>query len=245
MKILRLIEDSDAYLNVFPEYLMGVPEGGLSREYVHRIAETADGGFIASVVDKTGERGSAAAFSVYLREGGRVYNAVILAERGKMVSIYRKIHLFDAYGYRESEVFAPGNSLATWRLGDFTVGLAVCFDLRFPELFRAYAYRGVNLFVVPSAWYRGRYKLDQWRALLVSRAHENTAFLIAADQTGATFQGRSMAVSPYGYVMLDLGEEERSAVISLSSLEVEESRRLIPVLRLSRRRLYSEILKIC
>ncbi|MFZ8855384.1 MAG: nitrilase-related carbon-nitrogen hydrolase, partial [Thermofilaceae archaeon] len=174
----------------------------------------------------------------YLREGDRVYNAAILVDRGSVRAVYRKVHLFDAYGHRESDVFARGSELAVLSLGPFTVGLAVCFDLRFPELFRAMALRGADLFVVPAAWYRGPYKEEQWLALTRARAHENVAFLVAVDQTGPLFSGRSTVVTPMGHSLLDLGQEERSISAVLDPSEVKEAREKVPVLSLLRRELY-------
>ncbi|UNQ73430.1 carbon-nitrogen hydrolase family protein [Infirmifilum sp. NZ] len=237
-RVLEKLSRADADLHVFPEYLMGVGEGGVSREHVHALAEPLEGPFAASVVEKSGELGTAVAFSAFLREGDGVYNAAVLADRGRVVTVYRKVHLFDAFGYRESSVFAPGDSLAVARLGDFTVGLAVCFDLRFPELFRAMALRGAELFIVPSAWYRGPYKVEQWLALTAARAHENTAYLIAVDQTGSLFAGHSTIVTPLGHRLVDLGEREGVIVVEINRGEVEEARRLVPVLQLLRRDLY-------
>lgn len=238
-RVLELLDSSDADLNVFPEYLMGVGPGGVTAEYVRALAEPLDGEFASSLVEKTRERGFAAVFTVYLREGGRVSNAAVLADRGRVLAVYRKIHLFDAFGYRESSVFAPGSEPAVARLGDFVVGLAVCFDLRFPELFRAMARAGANLFVVPSAWYRGRHKLEQWRALTAARAHENLAYLVAADQAGKSFIGRSVAVDPWGRALAELGEEEGVLAAELDPSEVEEAREVVRSLELARWDLYA------
>jgi len=239
-RVLESIERVDADLHAFPEYLMGVGERGISRKYVRELAEPIDGEFAISILEKTGEVGVAAVFTLFMREGESVYNAAVLADGGRVRAVYKKIHLFDAYGYRESRLFEPGRELAISDVGGFRVGLAVCFDLRFPELFRAMAYRGVDVFVVPSAWYRGSYKLDQWRALALARAHENTAYLVAVDQTGRLFLGHSMIASPLGYLELDLGEGERSAVFEIGRGEIEEARRLVPWPELARKDLYRE-----
>lgn len=238
-RVMRLLDSADADLHVLPEYLMGVGEKGITREYVHSYAEPIDGPFVQGIVDKSGENGSAVVFSAFTVEDGRVYNSAILAERGRISTVYRKIHLFDAFGYRESQIFTQGDRLALARLGEFTVGLAVCFDLRFPELFRALAVRGANLLVVPSAWYRGKYKVEQWLMLTSARAHENTAFLVAVDQTGSFFAGHSTVVTPMGHRLLDLGEEERSITLELDVGEVEEARKNVPVLSLLRKDLYT------
>lgn len=240
-RTLGYILQADAELVVFPEYLMGVDSEKLSREYVHRLAEPLDGDFVSSIRDASMERGVSVVFSAYLRENGRVYNSSILVEKGAVRGIYRKIHLFDAFGFNESSIFSPGDSLVVHRLGGFTVGLAVCFDIRFPEIFRAMAKRGVDLFVIPAAWYKGPYKVEQWRAILTARAHENTSFVVAVDQTGRYFVGHSLVATPFGHVLVDLGERERSLAVELEPSEVEEARRTIPVIKLSKWEFYRKI----
>ena len=238
--VLSALDSIDADLVVFPEYLMGIPDGGLNRDFVLKQAEPIDGGFATEIVEKSGERGLAVVFTLYLKEGGAVYNAAALADRGAIKAVYRKIHLFDAFGYRESRLFAAGSQLALARVGDLTVGLAVCFDLRFPELFRAMALRGAELFAVPAAWYRGPYKLEQWRVLTSARAHENTAYLVAANQSGDLFTGHSLAVNPMGAVQSELGEGEGVLVADIDASLVRESREAVPVLKLAKSGLYAD-----
>lgn len=238
-RVLRLLDSSDADLNVFPEYLMGVGPKGVDAEYARSLAEPLEGEFASSLLDKTRERGFAAAFTLYLREGEGVSNAAVLADRGRVLAVYRKIHLFDAFGYRESSVFKPGSEPAVARLENFTVGLAVCFDLRFPELFRAMARAGVDLFLVPSAWYRGPYKAEQWKGLTSARAHENLAYLVAADQAGDRFIGHSVVVNPWGHALVDLGEGEKALTAELDPSEVREAREAVRGLELARWDLYA------
>jgi len=222
---------------------MGVSESGVTRDYVHSLAEELDGEFSSSILDASREMGISVVYTLFLREKGRVYNVAVFAEKGVVRVVYRKIHLFDAYGYRESEIFASGKNLAVVDFKNFRIGLAVCFDLRFPELFRALAYRGVNLFIVPAAWYRGKYKLDQWRHLIAARAHENTSYLVAVDQVGKFFLGHSLVASPLGFIRFELGEKEEKLSIELEKGELEEAEKLVPVRKLWKRNLYSKWLE--
>jgi predicted amidohydrolase len=182
----------------------------------------------------------ATVFTTFLKEGDRLFNAAILAEKGRIKAVYKKIHLFDALGYNESELFSSGNNLALAETNGFIIGLAVCFDLRFPELFRAMAYKGVDLFIVPSAWYKGRYKLEQWRVLVVARAHENGAHLVAVDQTDPLYVGHSIVASPWATVLKEVDERETSFTIDLDHKQIEEARKLIPILTLSKPELYKD-----
>jgi len=238
--ILSHIEDSFQYLNVFPEYCMGVPSEGLTRTYVFENAEPIEGEFVSKIVSRTLEKECAAVFTTYLKEKGEVYNAAVLAERGRVKAVYRKMHLFDAFGYRESEIFSPGEEVTVVEFQGFVLGLAICFDLRFPEIFRLMAYKGVNLFIVPSGWYRGKYKVEQWRALTASRAHENVSFLVAVDQTAPFFIGHSIIVSPFGYVIKELDEAEACFNITLDYDEVSLARETIPSIALSKPKLYMQ-----
>lgn len=242
-KALGLLGGVDADLAVLPEYLMGVGEGGaLTRRYVEALAEPLDGPFSTALTEASRDGGLALVYTMYLLEEGRVYNAAVLAERGRVKAVYRKVHLFDAYGYRESEVFAPGPGPVTAEVGGFTAGLAVCFDLRFPELFRVEALRGADLFIVPAAWYSGPHKLAQWRILTAARAHENTAYLVAAGQAAPFFTGHSLVATPYGETILELGEGEAVGYADLEESLVEEARERIPVLRLRRPDAYRGLL---
>lgn len=243
-RALSLLDQSSADLNVFPEYLMGVGSEGVTATYVRSLAEPLDGEFAGSLIDKSRERGFAVAFTMYLQEGDGVYNAAVLADRGRVTAVYRKIHLFDAYGYRESRIFSPGSELAVAGIGEFTAGLAVCFDLRFPEMFRAMMLRGVDLFLVPAAWYKGPYKLEQWRALTAARAHENLAYLVAANQVGESFTGHSVVVSPWGCPLAELGESEAFAEVDVEKGEVEQARRAVPVRQLLKLDLYHRWTKV-
>lgn len=241
-RILHRVEESDADLDVFPEYAMGLPPSGLTRRFVLETAETVDGEFVGKILDTTSRKKSAIVFTTFLREEDTIYNAAILAEKGTIKALYKKIHLFDAFGYKESELFAPGRKLAITDLQGFQVGLAICFDLRFPELFRAMAYRGTNVFIVPSGWYKGDDKLEQWRILVKARAHENTAYLVAVDQTIPSCIGHSMIATPLARSLMELGEESASFMAELKDEEIREAKNVMPIIPLSKPRLYRELL---
>jgi len=239
-KILDVLTDSNADLDIFPEYAMGIPLKGLTRRYVQRNAEPLKGEFVTKIVEKTLQKQSSVVFTTFLKEGDVYYNAAILAEGGKIRSIYRKIHLFDAFGYEESKLFTPGRELAITTFRGFNVGLAVCFDIRFPELFRSMAYRGVNLFIVPSGWYKGKNKLEQWRFLIMARAHENASYLVAVDQILPFFIGHSMVASPLGYRIQEVGDEQASFKVELNKEEIDKAEKVVPIIKLSKPRLYRE-----
>jgi deaminated glutathione amidase len=143
-------------------------------------------------------------------EGEKAANtSVLIGPDGADISVYRKVHMFDVdaggVSYRESEFERPGEEVVTAELGELTMGLTVCYDLRFPELFRILALRGARLIAVPSAFTLATGR-DHWDVLLRARAIENQLFVIAPNQVGeapphySSF-GRSMIVDPWGVVL--------------------------------------------
>jgi predicted amidohydrolase len=156
-------------------------------------------------------------------DGKRVYNtSVVVGPDGVEVARYRKIHLFDVDlgeagedSYRESDHFAPGHEVVVADTAFGPVGLSICYDLRFPELYRAHADRGARFLAVPSA-FTPRTGKDHWEVLLRARAIEGQAFVLAAAQCGRhspdrASHGHSMIVDPWGIVVAQAGD--RPAVI--------------------------------
>jgi predicted amidohydrolase len=147
----------------------------------------------------------------------KAFNASVLIGRdGEDLAVYRKIHMFDVdvggVAYRESDHEEPGEEIVTAPLAGITVGLSVCYDLRFPELFRILAVRGAQLLTVPSAFTLATGR-DHWEVLLRARAIENQAFVLAPNQVGEapphfSSNGRSLIVDPWGVVLATAPDEE-------------------------------------
>ncbi|WP_285725543.1 carbon-nitrogen hydrolase family protein [Psychromicrobium xiongbiense] len=183
----------------------------------------------------------AAEFSVAIIAGGyepsndeRPYNTLVaVAEDGSILGTYRKLHLYDAFSYQESRRIMPGDGgLSTVRIGEFTVGMMTCYDLRFPELARALAEEGVDLLCIPAAWFKGEHKIDHWETLLKARAIENTYWVAAAGSTSAHCIGHSAIVDPMGVPMAYLNEEPVGLVSAEVTIKrIEEVREFLPVLK--------------
>lgn len=169
----------------------------------------------------------------------RVFSScLVYSPEGELVARYDKLHLFDvditdAQGrYRESERFRYGDSVVVFDTPFARIGVAVCYDLRFPELFRALTERGAEIIVLPSAFTRLTGQAH-WEILVRARAIENTCFLLAAGQGGRhdarreTF-GHSMIVDPWGVVLAGLGEGEAVAVANLDTRTLSNVRERLP-----------------
>jgi len=168
-----------AHLAVFPE--------GMQARFgteLRAAAEPTDGAFCRGLAAAAREHSVAVVAGVFEPgPGQRVYNtAVMFDERGTLAAAYRKIHLFDALGQRESDQVAAGDEPTVTELGGLRVGVLICYDIRFPEQARALVARGADLIVVPAGWAAGLFKEEHWVTLIRARAIENTVWVAAADQ---------------------------------------------------------------
>ena len=173
---------------------------------------------------------------------GKIYNTSVLINRqGRIVARYRKIHLFEArldngQIVRESDIYAAGVRPVMVAIEGWSCGLAICYDLRFPELFRYYSGRGAVLFWAPSNFTQKTGK-DHWETLVRARAIENQAFVVAPNQcgvnpqTGLASHGHSLVVGPWGEVLASAGDQETILTITLQPGELRRTRARIPVLR--------------
>jgi predicted amidohydrolase len=220
-------EGSD--LVVFPEAFardFGEPGSDLSG-----VGETVDGPFATEVARVAAERGTTVLAGMF--EGAadprRPVNTLVL--RGAATADYRKIHLYDSFGYRESDSITAGPLTTTVvDLAGFHLGLMTCYDLRFPELARALVADGADVLVVPAAWVAGPRKVDHWTTLARARAIENTAYVVGVGQPGPRYSGHSIVVDPLGEVLAEAGEKPETLTVTLDPAAVAEARRTNPSL---------------
>jgi predicted amidohydrolase len=160
----------------------------------------------------------------------RPFNTLVV--RGAVTAAYRKVHLYDSFGYRESDRLVAGDPApVVVTVGGWQVGLMTCYDLRFPEMARMLVDAGAEVLVVPAAWVAGERKVDHWRTLLRARAIENTAFVVAAGQPAPRYSGHSMVVDPLGDVLVEAGDGPEVLRASLRREVLVEARRTNPSLR--------------
>jgi predicted amidohydrolase len=227
-----------ALLVVFPEYSSYFTPAMDASWQQH--AQSLHGPFVRAVAELAAELGIHIVAGMAERvadEEKRVANTLVAVDdHGELVAHYRKLHLYDAFGQRESDWIVPGPiaAPATFAFGGFTVGLQTCYDIRFPEVTRRLVDAGADLILLPSEWVRGPLKEAHWRTLITARAIENTVYFAAADHAPPVGAGNSMIVDPMGVELATIGEATDTAVAWISRARVSEVRRVNPALELRR-----------
>lgn len=258
---LRMVRESvaeaatrGARVVVFPEATMRAFGAGRLDE----IAEPLDGPWATAVAEVAREHGVLVVVGMFTPgEGGRVRNTLLVtgpagasagdnsadSERTEDLHLgYDKIHLFDAFGFAESDTVEPGDATRVVTVDGVGIGLSVCYDIRFPGQFRALAAAGARVTLCTASWGAGPGKVDQWRLLARARALDATTFLVAVGQAdpeaegirvepGApTGVGHSMLVGPDGTVREEAGPGAGLVVFEINDDEVTDIRKVIPVL---------------
>jgi predicted amidohydrolase len=251
LAIFRLLErasDLGATYIQLPEYsTYWGPRSGYDAA-----AKTLEDGFLRQLGLEAKGRGVTVHLGSMLEPApdGRFFNtSVVIGPNGEVAAVYRKVHLFDAQPpggvtYFESEYITPGEDMKVVDVEEMRVGMSICFDVRFAELYRALTLAGANVLAVPAA-FSARTGPAHWEVLLRARAIENHAYVIAAAQAGTTAEGlatygHSMIVDPWGVVLAeaaDTGEEVLIADVDVR--QVLERRAQIEVLRLRRPEVYA------
>lgn len=243
---LREAAGQGARLVVFPEATSQAFDSGRLDEQ----AQELDGEFATGLRDTARELGVTVVAGMFRpadtveREGkkiNRVYNTALITgpdiHRG-----YDKIHTFDAYSYRESDTVRPGEELVTFDVEGVTVGVATCYDIRFPEQFKEMARAGAEIVVVPTSWADGHGKLEQWRIVTAARALDSTCVIVTAGQarpggeeaageeSGPTGIGHSAIISATGRRWAEAGYEPEILVWDVDEEHVAKTRQALPVL---------------
>lgn len=240
---------------VFPEsYMVRIP-GHPDIKKKNDFAQRLDGPFVQTMRKLAEHYGIWMVFGMLEKPEGskllqeeqertsRVFNTTVLLDsRGEIVSVYRKTHLYDAFGIRESDRFLAGDSLFTPVDTPFgKIAVFVCYELRFPEIARRMALEGAQILLVPAAWYQGPSKKEQFQMLARTRALENTVFLLACNQCGGSTTGGSIAADPLGHMIAETGEGEQLLTVSVDTGQIAEVRRALPCLEQRHPELYGSV----
>ncbi|MEO7127027.1 MAG: carbon-nitrogen hydrolase family protein [Nakamurella sp.] len=166
--------------------------------------------------------------------GARDFNTlIVVSATGQRLGEYRKIHLYDAFGFRESDTYLPGpvGVPPVFDIAGMRVAALTCYDLRFPEIFRWVVDAGAEVVTLPAAWIAGPGKEAHWATLLAARAIENTVYVAGAGQSGPICCGHSMVIDPMGNVLGGAGERPGVATAEVTSERIAEVRATNPSLR--------------
>ncbi|MFZ7127862.1 MAG: carbon-nitrogen family hydrolase [Desulfobacterales bacterium] len=226
----RIRQCRDADLVILPE-IWNI--GFMSFDRYREDAEDADGPTLSAMIRAAREN------RVYLhtgslveKEDGRYYNSsYLISPEGVLLANYRKIHLF-GYNSREPQLLTPGEKVVVVDTPLGRIGMATCFDLRFPELFRRMVDQGAEILLICSAWPYPR--LEHWLMLNRVRALENQCCLVSANSTGTNrgtrFVGHSMVIDPWGTITAEGGDRETIVRSQLEMSEVASAREQFPAL---------------
>ena len=244
-RILNYISKASAQgaaLCAFPEFMMFYTDSKQTPSQLANLAEYIDGNFVQSILSAAKQYKIQVVGSFYEKSTvkNRVYDTAFIADKnGKLLSTYRKIHLYDALNFRESTKLVAGSTIAKpVRTSIGKLGIMICYDLRFPEMSRVLATAGSECLVAPSAWVQGYMKEDHWLAINKTRAIENGCYVIAPDQVGNIYCGRSLIVDPFGEILLDMKKRQGIGIVNIDQKKITHTRKILPLLKNRRSELY-------
>lgn len=234
-KIQQFVENNSWYkpdLVVIPE----VFNTGIDHRLFHEQAEEIPDGETSKFLSQLAKEYNANLTGSYIEkcEDGKYKNACVFFNRqGELIAKYHKIHMFSYYGSKEGEYVSCGDSAVIVDSDIGKIGLSVCYDLRFPQLYRALAYGGAEIIVCPAAWPYPRY--EHWMTLNKARAIENQVFFVSVNQAGKvglyrTNLGQSMVINPWGEVIASAGGDEGIMMSEIDLNLVKKIREEFPVL---------------
>lgn len=234
-QVARVLADVEPGFDlvVLPEATMhdfGPPDHDLAAA-----AETLDGPFVELLAGEAVRLRATIVAGMFERapDAARPFNTLVaVGPDGSIAATYRKIHLYDSFGYRESDRLTAGEVTPTvLDIADLRVGLMTCYDLRFPELGRALVDAGAQAFVVPAAWVAGDGKLHHWRTLVTARAIENTVAVVAAAQSGERYAGHSLIVEADGSRVEEASDGDAMLSADLTAGAIAQTRDVNPSLQ--------------
>lgn len=233
--LLRDAAQRGVRLAVLPEYaIYTVP--AMDQRFVDS-AEDLDGPAVTRLRELSAELGLALVAGINeAATVNRIHNTLVGIDAGEIRAVYRKVHLYDAFGYRESDrVIAaePGNG-DSFDVDGFTVGMQTCYDLRFPEVSRMLVDAGATIIALPAEWVPGPLKEYHWNTLIRARAIENTVYVLAADQCAPTGAGNSAIIDPMGIALAQVGEIAGLGIADVSQERLDAVRTTNPALALRR-----------
>jgi predicted amidohydrolase len=247
-KIINYISkaaQNKAALVAFPEFMMFYTNSSQTPKQLASLAEKINGNFVNTIAKTAKQYRIQVIGSFYEKSNkkDRVYDtSFVIDKTGKVISTYRKIHLYDALGFRESDKMTSGSKITKpVKTSIGKVGMMICYDLRFPEMSRSLASSGSEVLVAPSAWVKGDMKEEHWITINKTRAIENGCYVIAPDQVGNIYCGRSVVVDPYGKILLDMKKKQGIGYVNIELKKIKQIRKVLPLLKNRRTDVYTNL----
>jgi deaminated glutathione amidase len=245
IKYIKEAADRQADYIFFPEFQMAFTSNSQPIDELYAIAETLPSSKFIKKLCHYSQKYNIGIVGTFFEKnnqqtGKKVFDTAFSTDRnGKIVSVYRKLHLYDAFGFKESSKFSRGDRIPNPILTSIgKIGLMICYDVRFPELSRILTVKGSDIIVIPSGWIHGIMKEEHWITMLKARAIENGVYVIAPNQVGNIFCGRSMIIDPLGSILTDLGDKIGIETVDIQRKRIEEVRKALPLLKNRRNDIY-------
>lgn len=251
LKLINEAAKKKARLICFPEFQMAYSPPEQKSESLHKIAEKITGNFVLTLSNSAKQNRINVIATLYEiintnDKNHKVFDTgVIINELGKLQSIYRKVHLYDALGFKESKKLLAGSIIEKpSKTSVGKLGLLICYDMRFPEISRILTVNGANILVSPSAWVSGFMKREHWEIMVKARAIENGVYVLAPNQVGNIYCGHSMAIDPFGATIVDMENREGIEFIDIDSSKIDTTRRTLPLLMNRRTDVYRNYIDV-
>ncbi|AAT43545.1 carbon-nitrogen hydrolase family protein [Picrophilus oshimae] len=226
-KYTEIAASNGADLIVFPEYFMFYSN---DKKYLNENAEPINGIWVKNVIKIFNENSISGIVCINELNDNNVFDTAVYIS-GDVKGYYRKKMLYDAFGYRESDIYKSGNGpFNLYRINDISFGILICYEIRFPELFRNYSKNGADMIIIPSGWFSGPVKEEQWLSLLRARALENTVYIASSNQIYGDFTGISAVADPIGIISERAGESETMIFYDVKKERINDVRQKMPLL---------------
>jgi predicted amidohydrolase len=251
LELINEAAKNKARLICFPEFQMAYSPPEQKPEALHKIAEKINGNFISTLSYSAKQNKINVIATIYEiintnKQNHKVFDtAIIINDLGKLKSVYRKVHLYDALGFKESKKLVAGSTIERpTRTSVGNLGLLICYDMRFPEISRILTVNGASILASPSAWVAGFMKQEHWEIMVKARAIENGVYVIAPNQVGNIYCGHSMVIDPFGSTLVDMGNREGIEIIDIDSSRIDTIRRTLPLLMNRRTDVYKNYIDV-
>lgn len=251
LKLINEASKKKARLICFPEFQMAYSPPEQKSESLHKIAEKITGNFVSTLSNSAKQNRITVIATLYEiintnDKNHKVFDTgVIINKLGKLQTIYRKVHLYDALGFKESKKLLAGSIIEKpSKTSVGKLGLLICYDMRFPEISRILTVNGANILISPSAWVAGFMKREHWEIMVKARAIENGVYVLAPNQVGNIYCGHSMAVDPFGATIVDMENREGIEFIDIDCSKIDTTRRTLPLLTNRRTDVYRNYIDV-